>query len=156
MTRKFLMLALLATPLAANAQPKHGPAPADAYDGVPPASAYQGGAGSPFSNRASNIEGSGPHAEIAPRLPSPDATGDDAHDLLVAADRALMRKQTGAAQEALERAETRVLTRSTDPALADRPDNNLLAQAISEARRALGKRDVPRARAIIGHVLNPG
>lgn len=156
MMRKILMLALVAAPLAANAQPTRGPAPADAYDGVPPASAYQGGAGSPFSARASNIEGSGKHAEIAPRLPNPEATGDDAHDLLVAADRALSRKQTGAAQEALERAETRVLTRSTDPALANRPDTQLLAQAISQARMALGKKDVPRARAIIEHVLNPG
>jgi|GEM_PF-5246100 len=155
MMRKFLLLTIVAAPLAAHAQPRHGSAPADAYDGVPPASAYQGGAGSPFSNRASNIEGSGNHAEIAPRLPSPEAAGDDAHDLLVAADRALSRRQTGAAQEALERAETRVLTRSTDPALANRPDTQLLARAISDARLALGKNDAPRARAIIEHVLNP-
>ena len=153
--RKFLLLAIVAAPLAAHAQLRQGAAPADAYDGVPPASAYQGGAGSPFSNRASNIEGSGTHAEIAPRLPSPEAAGDDAHDLLVAADRALSRKQSGAAQEALERAETRVLTRSSDAALANRPDTQLLARAISDARLALGKNDVPRARAIIEHVLSP-
>ena len=150
MTRNLIIACLLAAPFAANAQ-----APADKYDGIPPASAYQGGAGSPFSPNASNIDGATTRSEIAPRLPSPDASGDDARDLLQAADRALMNRQTGAAQEALERAETRVLTRSTDPALANQPDTRLMARGISDARMALGKHDIPRARAIIEHMLAP-
>lgn len=156
MMRKFLLLAIVAAPLAAHAQPRRGAAPADAYDGVPPASAYQGGAGSPFSNRASNIEGSGKHAEIAPRLPAPDLKGgDDVHNMLLSADRALRDRQTGAAQEALERAETRILTRSVDPTLAGRADTQLMARAIADARLALGKNDVAQARVIVEHILNP-
>ena len=144
---------LLAGLGAAHAQP--GPAPADRYPGIPPARAYQGGAGSPFSPRASNIEGAGAHSEIAPRLPDPDAGGDGPRAYLLAAQRALANHQTGAAQEALERAQTRVLSRSTDPALADRPDNRGISRAITDARLALGQRDVPRAQAILAQVLAP-
>ncbi len=155
MAYKLLLSALVAAPLAAQAQALRGPAPADRYDGTPPASAYQGGAGSPFSNNASNLDGATTRSEIAPRLPSPDAGGDTARDFLAAADRALMRRQTGAAQEALERAETRILTRSTDPALAGRPDDGIMARGISDARQALARRDIARARAIIEHMLAP-
>ena len=118
--------ALLGASLAAaNAQTTGaaGPAPADQYNGVPPTSAYRGGAGSPFSNRASNITGNDTRSVIAPRLPNPDTTGDSPRDFLVAAQRALAAHQTGAAQEALERAQTRILTRSTDPSMANAPDN---------------------------------
>ncbi len=153
---KLLVVALIAMPLAAHAQTTHGAAPADQYQGVPPASAYRGGAGSPYSTRASNIDHSDTHSEIAPRLPNPDASGDDPRSFLMAADRALAKHQTGAAQEALERAQTRVLTRSTDPALANQPDTQLISRAIADARMALGNRDPARARQIIEHVLNPG
>lgn len=154
--RKFLLIGLIAGPLAAQAQPSCPVAGADRCDATPSATAYQGGIGSPFSSRASNIEGSGVHAEIASRLPSPDVTGDDAHAFLVAAGEALTRNQTGAAQEALERAETRILTRSTDPALAAQPDTQVVVRAIADARLALGQNNVRRARDIIEHVLNPG
>jgi hypothetical protein len=153
--RKFLLVTLLAVPLAAHAQSKRPPSPVSSYDDQPSANLYQGGVGSPFSNRASNIEGAGTHAEIAPRLPNPDASGDDVHAFLIAADKAMAQNQTGAAQEALERAETRILTRSTDPALASRPDTQPTARAINEARLALGQNDVHRARNILEHVLNP-
>lgn len=154
--RKLLVAALIATPIAAQAQATRGTAPADQYQGVPPASAYRGGAGSPYSTRVSNIDRGDTHSEIAPRLPNPDAAGDDARSFLMAADRALTKNQTGAAQEALERAQTRVLTRSTDPALASQPDTQMMSRAIADARMALGNRDVARARQIIEHVLNPG
>ncbi len=143
---------LLAGLSGAHAQ---GAAPADHYPGVPPASAYRGGAGSPFSPRASNIQGADTHSEIAPRLPDPDAGGDGPRAYLLAAQRALARNQTGAAQEALERAQTRILTRSTDPALADRPDDRGLSRAITDARLALGQNDARRAQAILAQVLPP-
>ncbi|MBV8914424.1 MAG: hypothetical protein JOZ05_15460, partial [Acetobacteraceae bacterium] len=136
--------------------PGGGRAPADQFNGVPPTSAYQGGTGSPFSNRAANITGQDTRSVIAPRLPSPDANGDSPQAYLAAADRALARGQTGAAQEALERAQSRVLTRSTDPSLANTPDDSGLARAISDARLALAGRDPGRARSIIGQVLNRG
>lgn len=147
---------LLATAAAAHAQGlPGGAAPADHYPGIPPASAYQGGAGSPFSPRASNIEGADTHSEIAPRLPDPDADGDGPRAYLIAAQRALDRHQTGAAQEALERAQTRILSRATDPALANTPDDRGLSRAITDARLALGHRDLPRAQAILAQVLAP-
>lgn len=130
-----------------------GSAPADHYTGVPPASAYQGGAGSPFSPHASNIEGADTHSDIAPRLPDPDAEGDGPGAYLAAAQRALSHHQTGAAQEALERAQTRILSRSTHPALANAPDDTGLSRAITDARLALGQRDVRRAQAILAQVL---
>jgi hypothetical protein len=136
--------------------PGGGRAPADQYTGVPPTGAYQGGAGSPYSNRASNISGSDTRSLIAPRLPNPDAGGNTPQAYLAAADRALARGQTGAAQEALERAQTRILTRSTDPSEADRPDDSGLARAIGDARQALAGRDPGRARSIIAQVLNRG
>ncbi|MDT7953269.1 MAG: hypothetical protein RQ966_17330 [Acetobacteraceae bacterium] len=157
MTHKLFLAALLTAPLAAYAQAPRQPsgaAPADRYNGVPPTSAYEGGAGSPFSRNASNIDRADTNSEIAPRLPSPDANGDDPRAFLQAAARALRNNQTGAAQEALERAETRVLTRSTDPALANRPDTQMMARGISDAREALGHRDPSRARAIVEHILN--
>ena len=153
--RKLLSVTLLALPLAAHAQSQRPASPVSNYDDGPSANLYQGGVGSPFSNRASNIEGAGIHAEIAPRLPNPDASGDDVHALLIAADRAMVQNRTGAAQEALERAETRILTRSTDLALANHPDTQPTARAISEARMALGQNDVRRARGIVEQVLNP-
>jgi hypothetical protein len=136
--------------------PGGGRAPADQYPGVPPTSAYQGGVGSPLSNRASNITGADTHSEIAPRLPNPDANGNSPQAYLAAADRALARGQTGAAQEALERAQTRILTRSTDPSMANMPDDSGMARAISDARMALANRDPGRARSIIGQILNRG
>ena len=84
---RILVLALFVAPLAAHAQ-----APRKAGD--PSATAYQGGIGSPYSSRASNVTGSDTKSEIAPRLPNPEASGDDSRDLLIAADRALTHKQT--------------------------------------------------------------
>jgi len=134
--------------------PGGGRAPADQYGGVPPTSAYQGGAGSPFSSRAANIDRADTRSVIAPRLPNPDANANSPQAYLAAAQRALARNQTGAAQEALERAQTRILTRSTDPSMANVPDDSGIARAITDARRALANRDTRAAQSIIGQFLN--
>ncbi len=115
--------------------------PADAADGAPPTGAYRGGAGSPLSNQASNIDGRNTRSEIAPRLPDPGASSSDPAAYLAAAKRALQQNKTGAAQEALERAETRILSRTEDPAMASQPSTAAMARSISDARRALGNRD---------------
>jgi len=73
--------------------------------------------------------------------------------LLQAAQRALASNRTGAAQEALERAETRMLTRSTDPSAAGSPDLGSMVQSIGAVRRALAARDIPGARAAISAAL---
>lgn len=134
--------------------PPGGAAPADRYPGIPPTNAYQGGAGSPFSPRAANIGPRDTRSVIAPRLPDPNAPGNTPRDYLASARRALASNQTGAAQEALERAQTRILTRSTDPALANQPDDAPVSRAIADARRALAGKDMRGAMMAIDAVLS--
>lgn len=116
---------------------------------APRSGAYRGGAGSPLSNRASNIAPSNTRSEIAPRLPEPASASNSPEGYLAAAQRALASGRTGAAQEALERAETRVLSRSTDPAAAATPADMPMVQQISQARQALAARDIAGARSAI-------
>lgn len=120
---------------------------------APPTSAYRGGVGSPLSQRASNISPSDTRSELGSRLPSPNAANNTPQGLLTAAQTALSRNRTGAAQEALEQAETRVLSRTVDPSLANQPDTQAMVQHIGAARRALGSRDVATARAEIQAAL---
>lgn len=117
---------------------------------------YRGGAGSPASAKAANTNAANTRSQIAPRLPDPDAESNSPEAYLIAARRALSRGQTGAAQEALERAETRALTRSTEPSLADAPDSKPLVQQISTARQALANRDMPGAQSAISDALADG
>lgn len=121
----------------------------DAGVDAPPTSAYRGGAGSPRSNRASNIAPSNTHSEIAPRLPDPATTSNTPEAYLAAAQRALEAGRTGAAQEALERAETRLLTRSTEVSAASTPADMPMVQQIGQARQALAARDIAGARSAI-------
>lgn len=119
---------------------------------APPTSAYRGGVGSPLSTRATNLAPSRPEA-MGSRLPDPAAAGATPRDLLMAAQRALSQGKTGAAQEALERAETRVLSRTTDPSMAGTPDQAMMVQNISQARRALGARDTAGAQRSIAMAM---
>lgn len=121
--------------------------------GAPPTSAYRGGAGSPRSDRASNIAPSNTHSGIAPRLPDPATAGNTPEAYLAAAQRALASGRTGAAQEALERAETRLLTRSTEASAASNPADMPMVQQIGQARQALAARDIPGARSAIRAAL---
>ncbi len=92
----------------------------------------------PLSDQASNISGVGRHGTIAPRLPSPDlADGSGPRAYLTAAQTALQARRTGAAQEALERAESRALDGSAVPSQASQPSRQALVQTISSARQAL-------------------
>lgn len=131
----------------------HRMADGDAGVDAPPTSAYRGGAGSPRSNRASNIAPSNTHSEIAPRLPDPATASNTPEAYLEAAQRALASGKTGAAQEALERAETRLLTRSTEASAASTPADMPTVQQIGQARQALGARDIPGARSAIRAAL---
>lgn len=117
---------------------------------------YDGGRNVPMSSRASNIDAGDSHSEIAPRLPSPDSAANTPEAFLAAAQRALAAGRTGQAQEALERAETRVLTRSTEPAAANTADSSPMVQQIAEARRALGRRDTAGARQAISAAMSSG
>ena len=127
----------------------HRMADGDAGVDAPPSGAYRGGAGSPRSNRASNIAPSNTHSEIAPRLPDPATASSTPEAYLAAAQRALASGRTGAAQEALERAETRLLTRSTEASAASTPADMPMVQQIGQARQALAARDIAGARSAI-------
>ena len=122
---------------------------ADTDVNAPPSSAYRGGAGSPRSNHASNIAASDTRSEIAPRLPDPATASNTPEAYLAAAQSALASGKTGAAQEALERAETRLLSRSTDPSAAANPADMPMVQQIGQARQALATRDIAGARSAI-------
>jgi hypothetical protein len=112
------------------------------------------GSSLPLGDRASNIEGSETRPQIAPNLPSP-LLGPDASPraYLLAARDALAAGRTGAAQEALERAQTRLLDRSVPLFQTDTPDRSPLVDQISAALRALGNRDSPQAMQIIDATL---
>ncbi len=132
---------------------QHRMADGEAGVDAPPTSAYRGGAGSPRSNRASNIGPSDTRSDIAPRLPDPASAGTTPEAYLAAAQRALASGRTGTAQEALERAETRLLTRSTEASAASTPADMPMVQQIGQARQALAARDIPGARSAIRAAL---
>ncbi len=117
---------------------------------------YRGGAGSPMSTRASNIDKADTRSEIAPRLPDPAAAANTPQGYLAAAQRSLAAGKTGAAQEALERAETRLLSRSTDASMASSPADMPMVQRIGDARRALAGRDTAAAKAAISAAMSSG
>lgn len=116
---------------------------------APPTGAYRGGAGSPRSNHASNIAASDTRSDVAPRLPDPATASNTPEAYLAAAQKALASGKTGVAQEALERAETRLLSRSTDPSAAASPADMPRVQQIGQARQALATRDIAGARSAI-------
>lgn len=110
--------------------------------------------GQPRSRAASNIDNSDTRGKLAPRLPVPPVNGDTPSAYLAAANRALARHQTGAAQEALERAETRLLDRSVPPGQANMPARDPRLAQISAARRALASNDLAGARRSIQEAMN--
>jgi hypothetical protein len=131
-----------------------GSAPADGYQGVPPTNAYRGGAGSPFSNQASNINGATVRSDIAPRLPSPDASGNSTGDYLRAALRAIEDNQTGAAQSATERAMTRFLNGAMDSGRGFDALRSYVMHDLVTARQALAAHDLQASHDAIETALN--
>jgi hypothetical protein len=135
----------------------HGAGEAGATEATTsPGREYRGGAGSPRSTRASNSTAANTRSEIAPRLPDPAADANTPQSYLAAAQRALNSGRTGAAQEALERAETRLLSRSTEQSMADSPDASPMVQRIGAARRALAARDTAAAKSAISAAMSSG
>jgi len=115
---------------------------------------YNASGHEPMSMSASNTDAGNTRSTIAPQLPSPHI-GPDASPsaLLHAARDDLGRHQTGAAQEALERAETRLLDRSTEPGNASMPDSRDAVKLIGQARDALGHHDMSQAMQAIDAAL---
>jgi hypothetical protein len=105
------------------------------------------------SNTASNISAADTRSPIAPALPAPDVSGSSAHDYLVAARGALQAGQTGAAQQALEQAETRILDRDVAPSAANDPIHGPVIHEIEAARQALSVGNTAAALQAIGAAL---
>jgi hypothetical protein len=118
--------------------------------------AHQPGTGEsgPASAIASNIDPADAHSAIAPHLPEP-AQGQNASPeaYLRDAQHALMRHQTGLAQQSLEMAETRLLDRSTLPSQANVPDQSPEIRHVSAALNALGHNNMEGAREAIRMAL---
>ena len=113
-----------------------GNAAAQSVGWPPPGHVIGTGMSRPGSDSSGNLEQQTTRSELAPALPSPSAT-DDIQSLLLDARHAMQTGQTGEAQEALERAETRALDRSvpqgSERVVADDP----LTTATAQARAAL-------------------
>ncbi len=142
------MLGLIAGGAYAQTPPAAAPAatPHPMAAPAPAAGAVKAPGTASFSVKASNIVPADTHSLIAPRLPTP-RVGENAspEQLLTVANNALKENKTGLAQEALERAETRLLDRSTNSSAANQPDNSMLIKDISMSRRALGRGDLTKA-----------
>ena len=92
------------------------------------------------------LTGNGPqsytHSASVTALPSPTLSTDAPPGaFLEVARTALQGGRTGEAQEALERAETRLLDHPVEPAQIDAPDDTRAVLDIGVARRALARRD---------------
>ena len=104
--------------------------------------------------KASNNTTMDTRSVIAPNLPVPPVGANGSPEqYLIQAQRALQQHRTGEAQEALERAETRMLDRSSMPSEASQPDMTPMVKQISQAREALGHRDWQQASQIVADML---
>ena len=111
----------------------------------------------PASNQSSNIGSGDTRSVIAPRLPAPSG-GENAtvSQFLQDAQAALSARQTGRAQEALERAETAMLQRSVPADLASTPSDAPDVKLVASARDDLAKRDINGAKQAISAAMAAG
>lgn len=145
LTSAVLLGAALAMPASAQtatgARPGHEPGVGDSF---------------PASDKASNINAADARSQIAPRLPEPPSgAGASPTAFLRDAQSALNRRQTGAAQEALERAETAILNdpaNPLDPTTGERINDQVQSLA-EQARQALGRRDLGEAQRLVTQAL---
>ncbi len=108
----------------------------------------------PLSPYASNITAGDTKSVIAPTPPEPNV-GPDATvaQLLTAAKQSLAAGQTGTTDEALEQAETQLLTRSVLATQVEVNDENPTVAAITQARQALGAGNKAQTLQIINQIL---
>ena len=148
-----ILLAATGAALPANAQAPliHGVDPAT---GARPGNVIGTGQSLPLSSKTANTDAATTKSEIAPRLPTP-AVGDDAdvRAYLLNARTALAAGRTGEAQESLERAESRLLSRDVAPSRAGQPDNSPSVTELGNARRAIGSGDPSTAVQLINAAL---
>jgi hypothetical protein len=110
--------------------------------GARPGNEVGTGMSMPMGYRASNIDHNNTHSLIAPNLPSPQLGPDaNAVDFLRAAQSALQAGRTGEAQQSLEMAQTRLLSRSVPMGQTNNPSDHPAVSQISQALRALSAGD---------------
>ena len=97
----------------------------------------------PKSEQAGNILNGSP--DLANQLPAPQPGAATIAAMLGVAVDALHVRHTGAAQEALEQAETMALDRSVPQSEGSTQITDPLVADISGARQALGAQDIPGA-----------
>ena len=110
--------------------------------GARPGNEVGTGMSMPMGYRASNTDHNNTHSLIAPNLPSPQLGPDaNAVDFLRAAQSALQAGRTGEAQQSLEMAQTRLLSRSVPMGQTTNPSDHPAVSQISQALRALSAGD---------------
>jgi hypothetical protein len=130
-------------PVPSYVPPSTTPPPgASPVTGARPGNEIGTGMSLPMGNSASNIDAQDTRSQIAPNLPSPQL-GPNATpvDYMRAAQSALSAGQTGAAQEALEEAQTRLLDRSVAYGQTNNPSDNPAVAQITQALHALAAGD---------------
>jgi hypothetical protein len=151
--RLALLAAMAALPLPALAQSAPPPG-ADPATGARPGNAIGTGMSLPLSDKAGNIAPAENGPPYAARLPDP-AVGEDASvpQFLLAARGALAAGRTGEAQEALERAQTRVLDRSVPLFRTGEPIRDPLVERIHAVLMALGGGDRMQAMQLLEQAI---
>ncbi len=130
---------------------------ASAEEGVRPGHEPGVGDSYPASDKASNASPADTKSRIAPRLPTP-AGGQNAGIpvFLREAQTALNSRQSGRAQEALERAETAMLQRSVPVDQAGTPDQAPDVMQVETARKALASGDMASAKKAVAAAMTTG
>jgi hypothetical protein len=152
LTRSIRLASLLLAGVPLTAMPAHAAGlntanlNAPSADGARPGNVIGTDSSLPTSNQASNIAAGDTRSAIAPRLPDP-AFGLEAAPsrYLAIAEQDLRARRIGAAQQALEMAETRLLDRAVPPSDADRPDQSVVVREVDAALQHLGSGDVAAA-----------
>jgi hypothetical protein len=158
------MTALAVTPALAQTSDQQGlsqegyPAqngmPAEGAGGAPMEEMPAPPSHPPMSRRATNLNERDTRSVISPSLPSPGVGPNaDATQYLQAAQNALSRNRTGAAQAALENAETYLLNRSVPQGMANQPDQSPAVQTISGALQSLASGDRGRTMQLIQQAM---
>jgi len=138
---------VLACSAIALAQPKPPPADwvppgANPETGARPGNEIGSGMSLPLSDKAGNILPQTDGSPLAGRLPTPPVDENaNARDFLLAARGALAAGRTGEAQEALERAETRLLDRSVPLFHTSDPVRDAMVVQIRGVLQSLGAGD---------------
>jgi hypothetical protein len=156
MPLKLKMLSISALLIGAQLSLAHGQSTTgSASPDVRPGHVPGVGTSYPLSPNASNITSADTSSPIAPTSPQP-AVGPDASvmQLLHAASQSIASGQTGTADNALEDAETNILTRSVVQGTQSTPSSDPVVSQIEQARQALGMHDSSGAAQQINQILS--